>query len=120
MDLVRYSESHGSEGDPDTPFAWRYRDYLIRALNQDVPYDQLIREHLAGDLLPHPRIDQDLGINESLIGTAFWRFGELGHDHCVKFPEIRFDALDNMVNLRVGRVAAEDDNHVWQSVSGSC
>lgn len=44
MDLVRYSESHGSEGDPDTPLAWRYRDYLIRAFNNDVPYDQLIRE----------------------------------------------------------------------------
>ena len=51
MDLVRYSESHGSEGDPDTRDAWRYRDYLIRALNADVPYDQLVREHIAGDLL---------------------------------------------------------------------
>ena len=47
MDLVRYSESHGSEGDPDVPQAWRYRDYLIRALNQDLPYDQLVREHIA-------------------------------------------------------------------------
>ena len=54
MDLFRYTESHGSEGDPDLPDAWRYRDYLIRALNADVPYDQLIREHLAGDLLPQP------------------------------------------------------------------
>ena len=42
MDLFRYSESHGSEGDPDIPFAWRYRDYLIRAFNDDVPYDRLI------------------------------------------------------------------------------
>ena len=54
MDLIRYAESHGSQGDPKAPFAWRYRDYLIRALNADVPYDQLIREHLAGDLLPSP------------------------------------------------------------------
>ena len=55
MDLVRYAESHGSEGDPEIPVAWRYRNYLIRALNNDVPYDQLILEHLAGDLLENPR-----------------------------------------------------------------
>ncbi|MEY5011796.1 MAG: hypothetical protein RLZZ253_2935, partial [Verrucomicrobiota bacterium] len=50
MDLVRYAESHGSEGDPALPEAWRYRDYLIRAWNADVPMDLLLREHLAGDL----------------------------------------------------------------------
>jgi hypothetical protein len=43
MDLVRYAESHGSEGDPEIPRAWRYRDHLIRAFNADVPLDQLIR-----------------------------------------------------------------------------
>ena len=36
MDLVRYTVSHGSEGDPDVPLAWRYRDYLVRAFNNDV------------------------------------------------------------------------------------
>ena len=70
MDWVRYAESHGSEGDPMIPNAWLYRDYLIRALNEDVHYDQLILEHLAGDLLPRPRINDDLGLNESAIGTA--------------------------------------------------
>src|SRR5690606_33108522 len=69
MDLVRYSESHGSEGDPDTPGAWRYRDYLIRAFNADVPYDQLIREHLAGDLLPSPRLNARESLNESILGA---------------------------------------------------
>lgn len=76
MDLFRYSESHGSEGDPDTPLAWRYRDYLIRAFNSDVPYDQLILEHLAGDLLPTPRINKRDRINESLIATAHFRMVE--------------------------------------------
>jgi hypothetical protein len=70
MDWIRYAESHGSEGDPTIPNAWYYRDYLIRALNQDIPYDQLLREHLAGDLLPSPRINQELGLNESAIGTS--------------------------------------------------
>lgn len=73
MDWIRYADSHGSEGDPSIENGWRYRDYLIRALNQDVPYHQLIREHIAGDLLPEPRINEELGINESMIGPAHWR-----------------------------------------------
>lgn len=73
MDWLRYAESHGSEGDPAIDNIWRYRDYLIRALNADVPYDQLVREHVAGDLLEQPRINKDLGINESMIGPAHWR-----------------------------------------------
>lgn len=73
MDWIRYAESHGSEGDPEIAEAWRYRDYLIRALNADVPYDQLVREHVAGDLLENPRTNDQLGISESLIATAHWR-----------------------------------------------
>jgi cytochrome c553 len=73
MDWIRYAESHGSEGDPRIDNAWRYRDYLIRALNADVPYDQLVREHVAGDLLAEPRVNEELGINESMIGPAHWR-----------------------------------------------
>ncbi len=73
MDWLRYADSHGSEGDPAVPNAWRYRDYLIRALNADVPYDQLVREALAGDLLPSPRLNPALGLNESAIGPAHLR-----------------------------------------------
>lgn len=73
MDWIRYAESHGSEGDPEIVNAWQYRDYLIRALNADVPFDQLVREHVAGDLLAKPRINKELGINESAIGPAHWR-----------------------------------------------
>ena len=73
MDWIRYAESHGSEGDPRIDNAFHYRDYLIRALNADVPYDQLVREHIAGDLLEEPRINDELGINESMIGPAHWR-----------------------------------------------
>jgi len=78
MDLVRFAETHGSESDPDIPNAWRYRDYLIRAFNADVPLDQLIREHLAGDLLPNPRWNVAEGINESLLGLAHLRLVEHG------------------------------------------
>lgn len=73
MDWIRYAESHGSEGDPAIPYAYQYRDYLIRALNDDIPYDRLVEEHLAGDLLDQPRINSELGINESAIGPAHLR-----------------------------------------------
>ncbi|MEO0413768.1 MAG: DUF1549 domain-containing protein [Verrucomicrobiota bacterium] len=73
MDWVRYAESHGSEGDPRIDNAHFYRDYLIRALNQDIPYDQLLREHVAGDLLESPRFNDELGINESTLGAMHWR-----------------------------------------------
>lgn len=73
MDLVRYAETHGSEGDPRIPRVWKYRDYLIRALNDDIPYDQIVKEHVAGDLLEQPRINQGLNINESAIAPAHWR-----------------------------------------------
>src|SRR5206468_11817913 len=54
MDLVRYSDTLGNEADMPIPNAWRYRDYLVRAFNADLPYDRLILEHLAGDLLDEP------------------------------------------------------------------
>ncbi len=76
MDLVRFAETHGSEGDPEIPQAWMYRDYLIRAFNDDVPLGQLIREHLAGDLLPNPRRHDHA--NESAIGVAHLRLVEHG------------------------------------------
>lgn len=71
MDWLRYADSHGSEGDPAINNAWRYRDYLIRALNENVPYDTLVTEHLAGDLLENPRIKD--GRNESALGPAHLR-----------------------------------------------
>ena len=51
LDLARYADTAGYEGDPDLPYAWRYRDYVIDSLNRDKPYDQFIREQLAGDEL---------------------------------------------------------------------
>ncbi len=99
MDLVRFAETHGSEGDPDLPLAWRYRDYLIRAFNSDVPLDQLIREHLAGDLLPNPRWNKAEQFNESMLGTAHLRMVEHGYqavdtlDDQVKVVENQIDVL---------------------------
>ncbi len=74
MDVIRFTDSHGSEGDPSIPFTYRYRDYLIRAFNQDISYLQLVREHIAGDLLENPRFNPEATLNESLIGAGHYRF----------------------------------------------
>ncbi|MDP1563597.1 MAG: PSD1 and planctomycete cytochrome C domain-containing protein [Pirellulaceae bacterium] len=79
LDLVRYAETCGHEFDFPLPGAFEYRDYVIRALNQDVPYDQWVMEHLAGDLLPQPRMNPESGINESVLGTMFWYLHEATH-----------------------------------------
>ena len=91
MDLVRYCESHGSQGDPELANAYRYRDYLIRAFNNDVPYDQFAREHIAGDLLPNPRRNTEGQFNESAIGPAHFRMVELGF--------VPVDALEDQVKV---------------------
>jgi hypothetical protein len=79
MDLVRYAESHGHEFDYPIHHAYQYRDYLIRAFNADVPYNQFVKEHIAGDLIKNPRLNPDLNFNESVIATGFWFLGEATH-----------------------------------------
>lgn len=97
LDLVRYAETHGSEGDPEIREAWRYRDYMIRALNADVPVDQIIREHLAGDLLAHPRVNAD-GIDESILGTAQFRLVEHGFQP-VDTLDDQVKTVDNQIDV---------------------
>lgn len=94
MDVVRYGETYGYEWNYLVRDVWRYRDYLIRAFNSDLPYDQFVREHIAGDLMP-PRVNPENGLNESAAATAFYRFGEAGHD---VFREIGLDVLDNQID----------------------
>ncbi|MFT5470901.1 MAG: mono/diheme cytochrome c family protein [Verrucomicrobiales bacterium] len=66
LDLVRYAESNGFERDNPKPLIWRYRDYVINALNEDKPYDQFIIEQLAGDEIAEPT-------ESSLAATGFFR-----------------------------------------------
>ena len=79
MDLVRYAETCGHEFDYPLEHPHEYRDYLIRAFNLDVPYDQFLREHVAGDLIKEPRKHPSGKFNESIIGTGFWYFHEAVH-----------------------------------------
>jgi len=98
MDLFRYAESRGHEFDASPPNAYRYRDYLIRALNADVPYDQFVTEHLAGDLLKKPRLDHETGANESILATGFWFLGEWIHSP-VDTRQDEADRFDNMIGV---------------------
>ena len=98
MDLVRYAETKGHEFDYTIPGAWRYRDYLIRAFNNDVRYDQMIREHLAGDLLEKPRTDANSNISESPLGTAFFALAEGTHSP-VDIKKDEAERIDNMIDV---------------------
>jgi len=90
LDLVRYADSNGYERDAEKPFVWRYRDYVINAFNADRPYDQFIREQLAGDELP--------GANrETVLATGSARLGNWDDEPADPATD-RFDQLDDIVS----------------------
>ncbi|MEE2713684.1 MAG: DUF1549 domain-containing protein [Planctomycetota bacterium] len=98
LDLMRYAESYGHEFDYNIPHPWQYRDYVIRALNADVPYDQIVREHIAGDLLPEPRRNRDSGVNESLLATGFWHLHQATHAP-VDVRHDEAEKIDNQIDV---------------------
>jgi cytochrome c553 len=97
LDLVRYSETMGHEFDFPIPNAWRYRDYVIRALNADLPVDRFLTEQVAGDLLDKPR-RLPSGDNESILGTAFWLMGE-DVQAPVDVRQHQADLMDNRIDV---------------------
>ena len=98
LDLVRYAETRGHEFEPIIPNAYHYRDYVIRALNADVPYNQFVTEHLAGDLIAKPRLNPATGGNESILGTGFWFLGEEVHSP-VDIRQDECDRIDNRLDV---------------------
>src|SRR5262249_21697636 len=89
LDLVRFAETNSYERDGAKPNTWRYRDYVIRSLNDDKPYDRFIREQLAGDELPDCN-------NDTLIATGFYRLG-IWDDEPSDRDLARYDGLDDIV-----------------------
>ncbi len=79
LDAARYADTNGYQGDPTRPM-WYWRDWAIKALNDNMPFDQFTREQIAGDLLPNPTVEQ-------LIATGFHR--------------------NHMINGEGGRIAEE-------------
>jgi hypothetical protein len=121
MDLVRYADTRGHEFDHPIPNAWQYRDYLIRALNSDVPYNHFVKEHIAGDLMT-PRIDSRTGANESIIATGFWFLGEEVHSP-VDIRQDEVDRIDNQIDvmsktfLGVTLACARCHDHKFDAIS---
>ena len=97
MDVVHYSDTHGYEWDPPAKNAWRYRDYLTRAFNADVPYQRLVLEQIAGDLV-EARVDAKSGVNESLIGPMAMRLGERRHGDNADIEGIAQEAVANIID----------------------
>jgi hypothetical protein len=103
LDLARYSDTKGYEKDLHRNI-WRYRDYLIRAFNDDKPFDQFTIEQLAGDLLPRPTEDQ-------VIATAFHRNTMNNDEGGTDNEEFRTAAIIDRVNTTFD---------VWQGLTMSC
>jgi uncharacterized protein DUF1553/uncharacterized protein DUF1549/cytochrome c len=94
LDLVRYAETRGHEFDMPIPGAFEFRDWVVRAYDVDLPYDDFVREQIAGDLVDPPRREPEHGWNESVIGTGFWWLGEEVHSPV----DLRKDQADRSAN----------------------
>ncbi|NIP96514.1 MAG: DUF1549 domain-containing protein, partial [Akkermansiaceae bacterium] len=90
LDLVRYADTHGFEVNTERPNAWPYRDYVIRAFNEDLPYNQFIFQQLAGDSVGE---DAATGF---LVASAVLLPGQIGKDDASK-RLARQDALDEII-----------------------
>lgn len=75
LDVVRYADTHGYERDEFRPLAWKYRDYVVRSFNSDKPFDEFVREQLAGDELV-PAAPQNAQDADALIATGYLRLGQ--------------------------------------------
>ena len=113
LDVARFAESNGFEMDEDRPHAWRYRDFVIRALNSDMPYYQFVRWQIAGDL-----IAPDNG--EARIATGFLVAGVENVIQTEKdYERDRYDKLDDiastvgtaMLGLTVGCARCHDHKY---------
>ncbi len=102
LDVARYAESTGKERNFPFPDAWRYRDYVIAAFNADKPYDQFIREQVAGDLLPSKTAAER---NERLIATGFLAIGPKGLNEKNR-EQFRMDEIDEQIDTTTRAVMA--------------
>lgn len=98
LDLVRFAETNGHEYDNNKLDAWRYRDYVVRALNEDLPYNTFVREHIAGDLLLQKRVAKDGTFLESPLATAFYWFGEVLNS-ATDSEKSKADTVDNQIDV---------------------
>ncbi|MBI3464782.1 MAG: DUF1549 domain-containing protein, partial [Planctomycetes bacterium] len=98
LDVARYADSSGGGRSLLFPNAWRFRDYVIDSFNRDKPFNQFVREQIAGDLLPHASDEER---TEHLIAAAFLMIG--AHNYELQDQEqLRMDVVDAQIEA-VGR-----------------
>ena len=97
LDVVGYVETAGHVTDLERQNTWLYRDYVIQAFNADLPYDQFVREHLAGDLM-HQRRDSMTGAELSILGTGFLWFYEY-HFKPIDPLQQRWNQIDAQIDI---------------------
>ncbi len=98
LDLVRFAETSGHEFDFEKQEAWRYRDYVIRAFNRDLPYDQFVKEQIAGDLLPVQRVSPDGKQLETPVATGLFGLGE-ERNGATDLGEVRAEKMDSRIDV---------------------
>ncbi|MBL9172695.1 MAG: DUF1553 domain-containing protein [Verrucomicrobiales bacterium] len=96
LDVVRFAQSNGYERDSEKLYAWRYRDYVVQALNRDLPYDRFVREQIAGDELAREETDEDAR-DADIIATGFLRLGVHDDEPDDKL-QAEYDELDDVVS----------------------
>ncbi len=124
LDMVRYSDSNGYDWDEFRPQAWRFRDYVIRSLNADKPFDRFLREQLAGDELvagaPRDSAEQD-----ALLATAYLRLGPYDNSASQfgEGPRVRAALMNDLVEttgsafLGLTLSCARCHNHKFDPIS---
>ena len=96
LDVMRYADSTGSDEDHRYPHAWRYRDYVVEAFNNDMPYNQFVREQLAGDILA---ADPNSGVGyRGIVATGFLALGKKALAQ-KDLPLKRYDVVDDQIDV---------------------
>ena len=116
LDIVRYADTAGDSGDFPIPEAYRYRNYVIDSFNQDKPYDEFIREQIAGDLLPYESEEQRW---EQIVATGYFAISRRIGVSPLNLRHIMIeDSLDNLgktfLGLTVG--CARCHNHKFDPI----
>ena len=116
LDLARYADSDGYEKDLVRPYAWRYRNWVINALNANMPFDRFTVEQIAGDLLPNATVEQR-------VATGFHRNVLVNREAGVDRAEARFEQDVNRANtistvwLGLTAGCAQCHNHKFDPIS---
>lgn len=114
LDIVRYADSDGYRADGYRPHAWRYRDYVIRSLNEDKPYNQFVQEQLAGDELFPDNVDAQIATGFLTHGTYEWNSRDVAGQWNLMLNELTDTVGD--VFLGVGMQCARCHDHKFDPI----